>query len=264
MLKLPSPLPLRDAETDIVWVIVPFSRPENLPRVLENFARQRFPLKKLVLVANGRAREQWAKTRGAAHWAEILTSDAHQSDAKNTALHEIRKHGGGFTVVMDDDDFYGPQYLTEACGYAKTYDVIGKARHFVSVDGGLWLCSREQRGRAQSWLTGGTIACWSENAPEYPRVSYGEDAEFCTLAERQGMRLFGTDVYHYLYRRDSATTHAWGISSDDLRLHESSKRALDLGAVDFDIVNGFKLDCRGEVLTPRDVPPTPGVQDVFA
>lgn len=262
-MKLPAPLPLRDAEADFVWVIVPFSRPENLTHVLENFARQKFPFKKLVLVANGNARRLASPLL--ASWDKVwLTSDAHQSDAKNTALSEIRKRGGGFTVVMDDDDWYGPQFLTEAVGYAKTYDVIGKARHFMSVDGNLWLCSRERRGRPQSWLTGGTIACWAENAPEYPRVSSGEDAEFCTRAERQGMRIFGTDVYHYLYRRSSASDHAWRISAEDLRAHESAKHALDLGAENLDVVTGALLECRGEVLTPlREeadtlIPPSPG------
>jgi hypothetical protein len=269
MLKLPTPLPLRDAETDFVWVIVPFSRPENLPRVLENFGRQKFPFKKLVLVANGRAGRLASPL--VAGWDRlVLTSDAHQSDAKNTALHEIRKRGGGFTVVMDDDDWYGPQFLTEAAGYAKTYDVIGKARHFVSQDGNLWLCSREQCNRPQSWLTGGTIACWAETAPEYPRVGWGEDAEFCTRAERQGMRIFGTDVYHYLYRRTSSSDHAWRISAEDLRAYESSKRALDLGAEDLDIVTGAKLECRGEVLmlhredADTISPPPPGGSHVFA
>lgn len=261
-LKLPPPIPLRDAEADLVWVIVPFSRPENTWRVLANFSRQKFPFKKLVLVANGAARNR--PLLGGVSLS--LTSDAHQSDAKNTALAEIRKRGGGFTVVMDDDDYYGPNFLTEAAGYAKTHDVIGKARHFVSVDGNLWLCSREQRDRKASWLTGGTIACWAENAPEYPRVSYGEDAEFCTRAERQGMRVFGTDVYHYLYRRNSSSDHAWRISAEDLRLHESAKRALDLGAEDLDIVEGRKLECRGDVLTPvcQDAdtiaPPAPEAQ----
>jgi len=267
MLKLPTPLPLRDAETNFVWVVVPFSRPENLERALSNFKRQKFPFKKLVLVANGRASRLVSPLL--ASWDTLmLTSDAHQSDAKNTALWEIRKRGGGFTVVMDDDDWYGPNFLTEAAGYAKTYDVIGKARHFVSVDGNLWLCSREQRNRSQSWLTGGTIACWAERAPEYPRVSWGEDAEFCTRAERQGMRIFGTDVYHYLYRRESSSDHAWRISKEDLRLHESAKRALDLGAEDFDLVTGTKLECRGHTLTPlieeADTisPPPPGDQHV--
>ncbi len=246
MIKLPAPLPLRDAEANLVWVIVPFSRPANAWRVLANFSRQQVQSKKLVLVANGAARDM--PLLGGVSLS--LTSDAHQSDAKNTALAEIRKRGGGFTVVMDDDDYYGPQFLTEAVGYAKTHDVVGKARHFVSADRNLWLCSREQRNRKQSWLTGGTIGCWAETAPEYPRVGYGEDAEFCAQAERQGMSVFGTDIYHYLYRRNSASDHAWRVSTEELRMHESAKRALDLGDEDLNIVNGLKLECRGEVLTP--------------
>ena len=55
MMRLPTPLTLRPAETDHVWVVVPFSRPENFEHVLANFRRQKFPFKKLVLVFNGRA-----------------------------------------------------------------------------------------------------------------------------------------------------------------------------------------------------------------
>jgi hypothetical protein len=265
-MRLPDPLPLRDAETDFVWVIVPFSRPERLEQVLANFSRQKFPFKKLVLVANGAARRIAEHAQLVTGWSiMMLTSDAHQSIAKNTALHEIRKRGGGFTVVMDDDDYYGPQYLTEACGYANTYDVIGKSRHFMSVDGNLWLCGRELRGHQVGWLTGGTIACWAESAPEYPQLSSGEDAAFCALAESRGMRIFGTDLYHYLYRRESKQDHAWRIGHEDLRMYESARGALDLGDEDLDVVNGNKLEVDGQVLGAREdaatlAPPAPEIR----
>lgn len=253
---LPTPAPLRDAETDFVWVIVPMSRPENAQRVAENFRRQKFPFKKLVVVQNGRA-------VGTPMQADLLlTSQQHQSAAKNTALSEICRRGGGFTVVMDDDDWYGPQFLTEACGYARTYDITGKGRHFVSVDGNLWLCTREQRLRAQSWLMGGTIACWAEDAPEYPLITHGEDAEFCLAAERSGMRLFGTDVYHYLYRREAGSSHAWAIDHQSLRRLEIARRALDLGNENLDVVSGLQLLVDGCVLGARQaaetlLPPAP-------
>lgn len=267
-MQLPAPLPLRDAETDHVWVIVPFSRPENLEHVLANFRRQKFPFKKLVIVMNGRARDWHAvTTQVRLDSAVVLTSDAHQSAAKNTALSEIRKRGGGFTVTMDDDDWYGPQYLTEACGYAKTYDVIGKSRHFLSVDGNLWLCGREQANREVGWLTGGTIACWAETAPEYPMDREGEDATFCSVAARHGMRIFGTDLYHYLYRRESKQDHAWRISHEKLREYESARGALDLGAEDLRVVTGAQLEVTAETLATREdavtlVPPAPGGQFV--
>lgn len=241
-MQLPRPLPLRDAETDLVWVIVPFSRPENLEQVLANFQRQKFPFKRLVLVENGRA--QGAARELANNWRSkssllVLTSEPHQSVAKNTALAEIKKRGGGFCVTMDDDDWYGPQYLTEACGYAKTYDIIGKNRHFMSVDGNLWLCGREHANRPTAWLTGGTIACWAETAPEYPMgIGWGEDAIFCQYALKRGMTVFGTDLYHYLYRRESKQDHAWRISHEKLREHESERSAFDLGAENLSIVIG--------------------------
>lgn len=266
-MKLPVPAALRDAETDFVWVIVPLSRPENVQRVIENFSRQKFPFKRLVVVLNGRAKELVPEQVGLS-WANVFTSDAHQSIAKNTALAEIRKAGGGFTVVMDDDDWYGPQFLTEACGYARTYDITGKMRHFVSMnDRELWLCRREQRLRTNSWLNGGTIACWAEAAPQYSIMPHGEDSDFVMGAQMGGMKVFSTDIYHYLYRREERGAHAWTISSSDLRMHESDRGALDLGVVDLDVVAGERLDVLGRTLAPIAeqptlLPPPPGVAHV--
>ena len=266
-MRLPTPQPPRAAETNHVWVIVPLSRPENVQNVYENFVRQRFPFKKMVAVANGRAerdsRVQLLERAGAV----VLTCDAHQSSAKNTALAEIRKRGGGFTAVMDDDDWYGPQYLAEVCSYARSYEVIGKSRHFMSVDGALWLCSRERANRETGWLTGGTIACWAEDAAEYTHVRWGEDAAFCHVMKKKGARIRGTDLYHYLYRRESNTDHAWDVDVAKLRRIESGAGALDLGAVDLAIIEGRKLEVEGRVLDwQEDIetlpPPAPGVTRV--
>lgn len=247
-MRLPTPAPLRDAETDYVWVIVPFSRPDRLNHVLANFNRQKFPLKKLVLVRNGKAIDTGSTFYALTQSAVLLQSAAHQSAAKNTGLAEVRKRGGGFCVTMDDDDWYGPNYLTEACGYAETYDIIGKSRHFMSVDGNLWLCRREQANRKTGWLTGGTIACWAERCPEYRELPWGEDATFCMDAARRGMSIFGTDLYHYRYTRDSKQNHTWSTSAEDLRLTESARCALDLGVEDLNIVSGTRLDVECSVL----------------
>lgn len=242
---LPSPPKPRAPEAEMVWVIVPFSRPENLNLILSNFNRQAFPYKKLVLVENGDA-------VGAAHSLQssalVLMSERHQSIAKNLALSEIRKRGGGFTAIMDDDDWYGPGYLSELVGYARTHDIVGKARNFISVDGKMWLCGREQAMNKAGWLTGGTIACWAENCPEYPMKKVGEDVGFCDRAHSLGMSLFATSVYHYLYRRNTGGRHAWNVTHQKLRLQSSAMRSLDLGDEDLDVVCGNKLDVNVKAL----------------
>jgi len=255
LLQLPPPEALRPAEADLAWVIVPCSRPQNLERVLANFTRQKFPFKKLVVVLNGEARSltPMQQLRLDNHQALVLTSDHHQSAAKNTALYEIKKRGGGFTVVMDDDDWYGPQYLTEAVGYARTYDIIGKRRHFVHVLGDLWLCTRELRLQEGGWLTGGTIACWAENCPDYSvKHDFGEDAAFCQAAVARGMTIFSTDVYQYLYYRGWSQAHTWKMSPQQLRHYESARSALDLGPCDLSLVTGEKLSVLGQRLSPHD------------
>lgn len=261
-MRLPSPIPLRDAETNHVWVIVPLSRPENVAAVCENFKRQRFPFKKLLVAANGRAAGDPLLEILERSGAIVITTDPHQSAAKNMALAEVRRRGGGFTVVMDDDDWYGPQFLTELCGYARSYDAVGKARHFVAMDGQLWLCSRANRNRDYSWLTGGTIGCWAEDAPEYALLKWGEDAAFCHLIQKRGGRVRATDLYHYVYCRDSTRTHAWRVTPEQLRRLESERGALDLGPLDYDVVEGLKLEVEGEVLRPQEdidtlIPPAP-------
>lgn len=244
---LPIPPRPRAPEAERAWVIVPFSRPENLNLVLSNFNRQTFRDKRLVLVENGDAIGAAHSLHGA---ALVLMSERHPSIAKNLALREIRKRGGGFTVVMDDDDWYGEEYLSEAVGYARTYDIIGKTRNFVSVDGSMWLCNRERALQPGHWLTGGTIACWAENCPEYPMNRVGEDVAFSERARGMGLSVFSTSVYNYLYRRTKNGRHAWVVTSQKLRLQASANKALDLGPEDLDVVRGKKLDVEVKVLSP--------------
>jgi hypothetical protein len=55
------------------------------------------------------------------------------------------------------------------------------------------------------------------------------------------MTVFGTDIYHYLYRRSATQEHAWRVTPRQLRDHESERGALDLGQEDLDIVTGERL-----------------------
>ena len=134
-------------------------------------------------------------------------------------------------------------------GFARTYDVIGKARNFVSVDGNLWLCGRERAGHSGNWVTGGTIACWAERCPEYTMDKAGEDVRFCDRAMSDGLSVYATSIHHYLYRRTGGS-HTWGISNEKLRGFESSLRSLDLGLENLEIVTGELLEVQASPLAP--------------
>jgi hypothetical protein len=242
----PAPLP---PQIDKIWVVVPFSRPEHLARVLGNFSRQRFPGKRLILVENGRALGSVPRDT----LAFVLSSAPHISHAKNEALEFVKRHGGGFFTVMDDDDWYGPSYLDEIAGFARSYAALGKQRHFISLGDDipdpkpqLLLANRIQADlNPGSWFTGGTISGWSETALPYRAVP-AEDLDWCDRMRAHGARLRGLSIYHYLYRRSYAgAVHTWTQSRQaflDAHRHLGALEfpVTESGAVDLEIVTGDK------------------------
>jgi len=259
----PAPLP---PQVDKIWVVVPFSRPEHWERVLGNFSRQRFPGKRLIVVGNGRAGNAGALSLGNAHW---ITSAPHISHAKNEALEWIKRHGGGFFATMDDDDWYGPGYLDEIAGLARSADAFGKQRHFVSLGDDisdpkpqLLLTGRiEADLNPASWLTGGTISGWSETALPYRAVPT-EDLDWCARMRANGASLRALSIYHYLYRRSYAgARHTWEQSRQACLSAQQRAGALEFpvtksGEVDLEIVTGDKAPTEYRVVGQKRFIPT--------
>lgn len=243
-------------EVDKIWVVVPFSRPENILRVFENFDRQAFRGKRLLIVENGPA-------LGAVPGhipCVVISSDPHPSHAKNEALSFIKRHGGGFFTMMDDDDWYGPGYLDEVAGFAKTCDGSGKPWHFVSLGEGipdpppqLFLCHRLQANHDAQWLTGGAISGWAETALPF-RAMPAEDVDWSSRMIAQGGRLRSLSIYHYLYRRSYAgAKQAWQISREAFLKSVTPLSPLEFpltteGEIDLAIVTGEKSPTEYRVL----------------
>jgi hypothetical protein len=257
----PGPLP---SQIDKIWVVVPFSRPGHLARVLGNFARQRFIGKRLIIVENGGALGSVPQPTPCL----VLHSPEHVSHAKNAALDFIKKQGGGFFTTMDDDDWYGPGYLDEVAGHARSYDALGKQRHFVSLGDDiqdpapqLLLTGRLQANLDPApWFTGGTISGWAETALPYRAVP-AEDIDWCDRMRAQGARLRGLSIYHYLYRRSYAgAKHTWEQTRGRFiagHLHTDTLEfpVTGAGEIDIEIVTGEKTPTRYRVVgQPRFIP----------
>ena len=233
--------------------------------MLGNFARQRFPGKRLIIVENGPAIGSVPRPMD----CDILSSPTHIAHAKNAALDFIKKQGGGFFATMDDDDWYGPGYLDELAGYARSFDGLGKQRHFVSLGDDLrepapelFLTNRIHQDLVPaSWLSGGTISGWAETALPF-RAVQTEDLDWCSRMQAQGARLRGLSIYHYLYRRSYAgAAHTWAQSRERFRDSLKNKDTLEFplteaGNIDFDIVTGEKAPTKYRVVGQKRFIPT--------
>lgn len=225
---------------DSVVVVVPLSRPSMVPNVLENFERQTFQAKRLLIVENGRALGHWQGP------GEVLRAPgvASAGAAKNVALAHLRAslpESRNFVSIFDDDDYYGPRYLEEQVQVLSQgkYPIVGKAQHFIEDDRGFWLLNRYVSSCEYDWCCGGTQTFDLARVRTFLEKPVGEDVHFVRDVETRGERLFVTSPFGFLWNRKG---------SDHVFQRDAVARAIDWGLhvlylgpkVDFAVVNGEK------------------------
>jgi glycosyltransferase involved in cell wall biosynthesis len=119
---------------------------------------------------------------------------------------------GDFIAKMDDDDFYGPNYLADqmrAFDYCEA-DVVGKWSRFILMEDvpclgvifpGKEHCYTELVG-------GGTLLARREvfKTIRFADRGVGEDTQFLRDCAQQGLRTYSTDRFNYVYRRTGLET----------------------------------------------------------
>lgn len=175
----------------MITVIAPHGRRVFTPNLLANFERQRLLGARLLVVENGEAIGSTP-----AHAATVVQSTAHQSDAMNAGLAWLRGNGGGPWARFDDDDYYGPDYLTEVVGSLAGEGTVvsGMPWRFVLFDDGLHCFV----GAGE--FTGGTLAANTADVPDFPPI-LGEDLAWCRQLRRSGARIVQRGPWGYCYDR---------------------------------------------------------------
>jgi glycosyltransferase involved in cell wall biosynthesis len=203
-------------------VIVPFSRPQNIVNVLNNFHRQTYYNKKLIIVENG---EATGRSYGA---DKTLTSNNHQAIAKNTAIDYLKSIGESIWVTFDDDDFYGSEYLTEVVGNIDKAEVIGKHSIFIRHDDDLYFIDGLPQHDFTTTLNGPTICSRTEYNLYFPDTGkWGEDNGLCEEALLRGYRLYSTSQYNFCYYRGDKKDHTYKASINQMiALFNDSKQVV--------------------------------------
>lgn len=222
-----------------VWCVTAFSKPDCKGSVLENFARQVYPGKRLAIVENG---------EGVGVFSEgdcdlLLRSDRHQSLAKNAALDALSSEWAFAT--FDCDDYYGKHYLTEAAEALETADVVGKRRHWIDLgDGKLHLIDESSANQPTPWLHGATLAARLNLGARFPIVDINEEKGFWEAAGYGpgGKQLRALSIHHHVYCR-SRGDHTYRLSKDGFMVVAGRREEYerDLALVDGVLDRGSKL-----------------------
>lgn len=222
-----------------------------LPNVLQNFERQTYKYKHLIIVENG-AGSGVCSTLVLSKKVEVLYSKPGPSEPLNAALRYLRKeHGDSWFCKCDADDYYGPGYLNSILpAYRAGADYAGRASLYVRpMNHHLWFIERP----ADSYIFHGPTLCGRvASALDFPLTNdWGEDDAWCRAMHRDGRKPFTLRPEQFCYNRYSDYSHAWPCTDMELRTSWQVP-IIDLGEYDTAIIDGARERPSGTILhTPN-------------
>lgn len=168
------------------------------------------------------------------------------SAARNEGLYAVRStDADAWVSMMDDDDWYGPEYLREVSFLVTSgrAEVYGKQRHFVALPSkGLCLFQPQVHDMYVPYVHGPTLSFRAADSLLFLEQKEAEEITWCCRMRALGARVYTSSVYHMLYmRRMGDNAHTWKASDRLVARASSGGRPwYNAPVVDLDVVCGRK------------------------
>jgi glycosyltransferase involved in cell wall biosynthesis len=202
----------------MITVVACTMRPSCMDNVFQNYDRQLWKDKQMIIVLNNDKMDIEVYKQRAAQYPEneVRVFQLPQKYKLGKCLNfAIRKAKNGIIAKFDDDDYYGPKFLREAGRAIKR----GKASIVGKHTAYLYFTSRRtlmifRRGREWKYrrsIKGGTLvfkrSVWKRvKFPEFKQA--GSDSRWVGRCIRRGYRVYSLSKRHYVcIRRRNTRGH---------------------------------------------------------
>lgn len=214
-------LQLPSQSSGLVSVICSSNRPDNMPHLLGQFARQSIEGRELILITHGYELKQ-AQLHELCLDLGIDPSTVTKLEAPQTwslgiCLNAaISQASGDFIAKFDDDDYYLPHYLEDmrnAVMYSGA-DLVGKQAAYAYVEGSNALVLRrpDQEHLWTNFVAGPTLFGPRETFEQHPFEdrTTGEDTAFLKSILAANGHIYSTDRFNFIQVRGN--NHTWKLS----------------------------------------------------
>lgn len=205
-----------------ISAVVPTNRTHELDNVFGNLGRQDHPATELVLVLHGLETDD-ADLRRRASEAGVQELQIVHADASLTLGAcmnlGVDAAGGQYIAKMDDDNIYGPRYLSDllaAFGYTDA-GIVGKWAHYVWLrsTGAVVLRYPDSEHRYERRIQGGSMLFAGDVARDvrFSDIPRAVDSDILDRSMEQGVRVYSGDRYNYVsVRGDDRHSHTWTVT----------------------------------------------------
>lgn len=207
-----------------ISAIVPTIRPQQIEHVFRTLAAQRGVQTELVMLTHGfeLPEKKLSELRKRFGLPDAVVLNASRAVSLGECLNLCAAAAGGDIVTkMDDDDCYGPEYLSDQL-FALRFsgaDIVGKQAHYVHLKQSQANILRyaEKEHRYTDFVMGPTIMAARQVLLDNPfaQLGLGEDTAFLQNAQKQGMTIYSADRFNYLQVR-GGSEHTWQVSDAQL------------------------------------------------
>ncbi len=214
------------ASSQTVSIVVPTNRPAQLDHVLGFVGRQLHPQIQLVLVLHGFdvAEPELVSRAKEVGIDELVVRFADAGLKLGGCMNlGLAAADGELVAKMDDDNWYGPHYLTDlirAFDYTAA-EVVGKWAHLVHLEGSGATLLRfpEAEHRYVKLVQGGTIVVRRSTATElrFDDLPRRVDTTFLHKVGAAGGSVYSADRYNFVsVRRADSAGHTWKVTEQQL------------------------------------------------
>ncbi|MFW5799564.1 MAG: glycosyltransferase [Spirochaetota bacterium] len=215
-------------EKPLISVIAVTNKKRYIKRIFENYRRQNYQNKELIIVINTMDIDKKLFTDEISEGENIKVFQTEGKMTLGECLNNaVSGSKGELIAKFDDDDLYSPHYLTDqynAFIYTDA-DIIGKTAYLCYLEGNdsTYLFSMSALTGENNYtdkLVSGATFVWKRKVSDkikFKNSNTGEDVNFIKEAHKHNFRVYSTNRYGFLrYRSKEIENHTWKITDEEI------------------------------------------------
>lgn len=202
-----------------VSVVASTCRPQQIDHLLQRVAAQRDVQLELLVGMHGFEDATIADRARALGIEQITPVSLSRELSLGECLNSlIEKASGQVLSKMDDDDWYGPDYLADLLRAMRYSDaqLVGKHCRFVKLlaHDKTVLIQEANEHRYSRFVAGPTLTWRSDLGMRFAKLTTGEDSDFLERVGQSGAKIYAADRFNFVQMRSGdPAAHTW--TADD-------------------------------------------------
>lgn len=206
-----------------ICIIASTNKEKYVDNIFENYKRQKYEKKELILILNSNKLDIEKYKQKSAEYDNVRVFQIDEKkDLSDCINFGAKQSSCDLIAKFDDDDYYGPYYLTEAV-YAienSNAGVVGKSKFYAYFEDSKKIGIRRNgiENGYTGYIHGPTLVIKRKvfNRFKFKNMSHGADQRFLRDCKKNKIKIYSTTRKNFIYiRHKSLEDHTWKIKNSN-------------------------------------------------